>query len=158
MITEELISLFKRDLKRLFQEIEAYADETTLWQVADGTRNSAGNLCLHLVGSLQFYVGSTLGNTVYVRNREAEFSDQHVPQRQLLGQIEATSQVVEQTLSGLSEASLSENYPEQVLGYPMTSRYFLVHLHGHLTYHLGQIDYHRRILTGGPAIRFVALG
>jgi hypothetical protein len=42
--------------------------------IADGISNSAGNLCLHLIGNLNHFIGATLGNTGYVRNREQEFS------------------------------------------------------------------------------------
>lgn len=155
MLTKDLATLFRRDLTRLYQEVEAYDDEARLWILAEGIRNSAGNLCLHLVGNLTAYIGATLGHTGYVRNREAEFTTQHVPQAQLMQEIQDTSRMVEKTLASLTEAQLQERYPVEVLGYPMTTLFFIIHLHGHLTYHLGQIDYHRRILTKGQAIQFV---
>ena len=155
MLTHDLTTLFRRDLARLHQEIEAYGDEASLWGLAEGIRNSAGNLCLHLVGNLQAFIGAALGRTGYVRNREAEFATQHVPQAQLLRDIGDTSRMVERTLDSLTDARLQELYPLEVLGYPMTTLFFVIHLHGHLTYHLGQIDYHRRILAKGQAIRFV---
>jgi uncharacterized damage-inducible protein DinB len=155
MQTQDLTALFERDLKRLSQEIAAYDPETGLWEVAEGIRNSAGNLCLHLMGNLNFFIGTTLGQTGYVRNREAEFSLKNVPQSQLLQQIDATSRVVDEVIASLTADQLRANYPAEVLGYPMTTLYFLMHLHSHLTYHLGQIDYHRRLLTKGQAIQFV---
>jgi uncharacterized damage-inducible protein DinB len=39
-----------------------------------------------------------------------------------------------------------------VLGEPLTNRQFVTHLYGHLNYHLGQIDYLRRVLTGEGAL------
>ena len=51
------ITSFNRDLKRLHKEIEAYTDEAVLWQKAEGISNPAGNLCLHLVGNLNEYIG-----------------------------------------------------------------------------------------------------
>ena len=142
------ITLFNRDLKRLFKEIEAYSDDTILWQKAEGISNSAGNLCLHLVGNLNEYVGRQLGEIPYVRNRPLEFSATGIPQKDLLMMVQNTQEVVENTLNKLENEQFQEKYPENVLGYDMTIHYFLVHLNGHLNYHLGQINYHRRLLMG----------
>ncbi len=150
-----LATLFHRDLTRLHQEIEAYPDEASLWQVAPGISNSAGNLVLHLVGNLSTYLGATLGQTGYVRDRDAEFSLKNVPKSALLSQVEAVQNVVDQVLRSLPADQLESPYPGDVLGYPMTTAHFLLHLHGHLNYHLGQIDYHRRLLTAGKRVEFV---
>jgi len=155
MLIETFVVLFTRDLKRLAQQIEAYSDEAGLWELAPGISNSAGNLCLHLVGNLNTYIGKQLGGTDYVRDREAEFTTRHVPKTELLARLATTSEVVSRTLATLSDEVLSEPYPEEVLGYPMTTHYFLTHLNGHLNYHLGQIDYHRRLLTSGQRVTYV---
>jgi uncharacterized damage-inducible protein DinB len=152
---EALSTLFRRDLTRLYQEIEAYPSEEAVWVVADGISNSAGNLALHLVGNLRAYVGATLGNINYLRDREAEFSRKDVPRRTLLDQIADTRSVVETTIRALTNEQLQASYPADVLGFPMTTAFFLIHLHGHLNYHLGQVDYHRRLLTGGKRVEFV---
>lgn len=141
------ITLFNRDLNRLYKEIEAYSDEAVLWQHAEGISNPAGNLCLHLVGNLNEYIGRQIGRMPYQRNRPLEFSATGVNQKELLTMIENTQEVVEMALNSMRNEQLSDIYPENVLGYEMTVHYFLVHLSGHLNYHLGQINYHRRILT-----------
>ncbi|MEA5138037.1 DUF1572 family protein [Arcicella rigui] len=141
-----IAKLFQRDLKVLYREIEAYKNEVDIWKVTEGITNSGGNLALHLVGNLKTYIGKNLGGIAYIRNREAEFSSKNIAQAVLLNSISETEQIVLQTLDNISANSLSEIYPEEVLGYEMTTEYFLIHLHGHLTYHLGQINYHRRIL------------
>jgi hypothetical protein len=138
--------LFQRDLKVLYREIEAYQNEADLWKVTEGITNSGGNLALHLVGNLKTYIGKNLGGIAYVRNREAEFSSKNIAKSVLLTSILETEQIILQTLENVSENSLSAIYPEEVLAYEMTTEYFLIHLHGHLTYHLGQINYHRRII------------
>jgi uncharacterized damage-inducible protein DinB len=137
--------LFVRDLDKLLSEIEKFSDESDLWKVVPGVTNSAGNLCLHLVGNLNTYIGKNLGNTGYIRNRELEFSDRNKPKELLIEQISQTRNMVQQVLSGISDES-EKKYPEQVLGYEMTIQYFLMHLLGHLSYHTGQINYLRRIL------------
>lgn len=141
------ITLFNRDLNRLYKEIEAYNDEAVLWQRAEGISNPAGNLCLHLIGNLNEYIGRQIGRMPYQRNRPLEFSATGVNQKELLTMIENTQEVVEMALNSMRNEQLSDIYPENVLGYEMTVHYFLVHLSGHLNYHLGQINYHRRILN-----------
>lgn len=141
-----LIQLFQRDILNLYKEIEAYKDETTLWQTVAGINNSGGNLALHLVGNLKTYFGKNLGNTGYVRNREAEFSLKNIPREELLKAINETYSIVTKVIENLSDEQFEATYPENVLGYEMTTKHFAIHLHGHLTYHVGQINYHRRIL------------
>ena len=140
------IPLFNRDLTRLYKEIEAYTDELILWQNAEGISNPAGNLCLHLIGNLNEYIGRQLGQIPYERNRPLEFSATNIPKKDLLEMILATQKVVEASIKKLKTKQYKEKYPENVLGYDMTVHYFLVHLNGHLNYHLGQINYHRRLL------------
>lgn len=146
MLLTTVSTLFDRDLQRLTQEIEAYQDESALWRIASGIRNSAGNLCLHLLGNLNTYIGAELGHSGYVRNRDLEFSAKHIPRADLLASIEATRRVVAAALTGLSDEQLARDYPLLVFEAPTSLAYLLVHLTTHLTYHLGQITYHRRLL------------
>jgi uncharacterized damage-inducible protein DinB len=146
MLTETLRALFARDLRRLAQEIELYKEEQKIWEVAEGISNPAGNLCLHLVGNLKTYVGAELGGLPYTRNRDLEFSARHIPRAELLGLVAQTREAVEKTLSQLTESDLQQEYPQLVLEARTSTAYFLVHLLAHLGYHLGQINYHRRLL------------
>lgn len=146
MIIESLKSLYTRDLNKLKTEIESYQNEEAIWKVDKNILNSAGNLCLHLIGNLNHFFGAILGNSGYVRNREEEFSLKNIPKSELIIQVEETLNVVLSTLDQLSEEDLAKNYPIEPLGYTMTTEYFLIHLFGHLSYHLGQINYHRRLL------------
>ncbi|AYN00752.1 DinB family protein [Chryseobacterium sp. 3008163] len=146
MITESLKSLYTRDLNKLKTEIESYQNEEALWKIDKNILNSAGNLCLHLVGNLNHFIGAILGNSGYIRNRELEFSLKNIPRTELILQIEKTIEVIHSSLDQLSEDDLKKEYSFEALGYPMTTEYFLIHLFGHLSYHLGQINYHRRLL------------
>jgi len=147
MITETLIKLFTRDLYKLKIEIESYSNERNLWLVEKGITNSAGNLCLHLVGNLNAFIGAQLGNTNYIRQRDLEFSNKDVPRSELLKMVDDTIAVVENTLGKLKEQDLEKEYPLLVFKEKTTTEYFLMHLATHLTYHLGQINYHRRLLS-----------
>lgn len=146
MIIESLKSLYTRDLNKLKTEIETYQNEETFWKTDKNISNSAGNLCLHLVGNLNTYIGAQLGNSGYVRQRDLEFSLKDIPRPELIQQIEKTIDVIFYSLGKITEEDLKKDYPGEPLGYKMTTEYFLIHLFGHLNYHLGQVNYHRRLL------------
>ncbi|OOG19985.1 DinB superfamily protein [Sphingobacterium sp. CZ-UAM] len=146
MLVKTLKSLFYRDLNRLKTEIASYSKEENIWIVDRSIANSAGNLCLHLIGNLQTYIGAEIGKTGYIRNREAEFALRDIPRTVLLDGIDDTIRVVDQALDKLEEDDLAAEYPILVFDEMTTTEYLLVHLTTHLTYHLGQINYHRRLL------------
>ncbi len=144
---KDLIALYKRDLEKFVGELEAYPDEASIWVIAPDIKNPAGNLALHIVGNLNTFIGVNLGQTGYVRDRPAEFSSRDVPRAELVQMLRDTSSMIEQVLSKPDLAPLESIYPQEVLGYPMTHQYFLIHLYGHLSWHLGQVNYHRRLLA-----------
>jgi Protein of unknown function (DUF1572) len=145
-MTEHLMALFKRDLEKLIVELEAYMDEGKLWKLAGEIKNSPENLVLHLHGNLNHFVGKILGNLEFVRDRESEFTRKDVPRAELIAMVRATSTMLETVLPSLNAEDLEKPYPLEVLGYPMTTGYFLIHLYGHLNWHLGQVNYHRRLV------------
>ena len=146
MLNKILIDIYERDLDKLRTEIEGYSNEDDLWKTGDGISNSAGNLCLHLTGNLQHFFGSVLGGSGYVRDRDAEFANKNVPRDEMLAMIDSTKAVVVDTLNKLTDEDLATTYPIEVFGHPMTTGYFLTHLTTHFNYHLGQLNYHRRLL------------
>lgn len=145
---QELITLFDRDLRKLADEIKSYPDENQIWTVKGEIKNSAGNLCYHLIGNLNHFIGAILGNNGYIRNREEEFSRKNIPVTELVSEVEKVNAMIATDLGNLSDNELDANFPVEVFGKPMTTGYFLIHLYGHLNYHLGQINYHRRLTAG----------
>jgi uncharacterized damage-inducible protein DinB len=146
MITKALTELFERDLQKLKAEINLYKDEDNLWLVKEGISNSAGNLCLHLLGNLNHFIGATLGNTGYVRHREDEFSLKNILRQDIVMNIENCMLIVKGTLLKLTEDDLEKEFPLEKHGTIVSTKEMLLHLFGHLSYHLGQINYHRRLL------------
>ena len=146
MFIESLIKIFKKNLNKLKVEIELYDNESHLWLTEGEVTNATGNLTLHIVGNLNHYIGATLGNTGYIRKRDLEFALKSVSRIELLKQIDDTKAVVENTLRQLSEEAIQKEYPLLVFKESMTTGFFLIHLTTHLAYHLGQINYHRRLL------------
>jgi hypothetical protein len=146
MLTQNLTVIITRDLQKLKSELELYQDEANIWKVDKNIANTAGNLCLHLVGNLNAYIGATLGNTGYVRNRDAEFELKNISRKELIQKIEDTISMINIVLPGIDEKILKSEYPLLVLKEKTSTEYFLVHLAVHLGYHLGQVNYHRRLL------------
>ena len=141
-----LIQLFDRDLEKLKIEITSYKDEKKMWEVTGEISNTAGNLCLHICGNLQHFIGSVLGISGYKRDRDSEFSRKNIPVDEIIRKIDHTIFTVKKTLNELDVNKLDEIYPINVFGKEMTTGFFLAHLTTHLSYHLGQINYHRRLL------------
>ncbi len=149
MIVESLRALFRRDLNKLKTEIGLYEKESNIWLLAPGIANTAGNLCLHLVGNLNTFIGAEIGKTGYIRHRDLEFSLKNVPREELISKVEETIKIVDISLSLLTDIDLEKEYTLfKIEGFPHHLGFMLIHLQSHLTYHLGQINYHRRMLDG----------
>ena len=157
MLAHELAALYTRDLTRLIQEISAFPDTATLWQTRSGITNSAGNLALHLEGNLREFIGRLLGNIDYQRDRPREFSDSGIEQRELVARLSAVRDEIPLVVANLSAEELEAVYPQPHGGVTLSSRQMVIHLAGHLNYHLGQIDYLRRVLTGDGAVGLAEL-
>lgn len=149
---DSLPDLYRRDLSRLIQQVEAFPTQEMLWRTLPGITNSVGNLVLHLEGNLREYVARQLGGVPYVRNRPLEFTGKNVEQEELLRRLNELRVLIPSIIESLSQDAMATKYPEVVLGKPLSTRAFLTHLYGHLNLHLGQIDYLRRILSGAGAL------
>ena len=144
-MNHEFERCFTKDLNSLAKEIELCDEETLLWYVAPGITNSIGNLTQHLIGNLNHFIGATLGETGYIRNRDAEFSERYFNKTQLISELEKTSKMLENVLGSLTQEDLEKTYPHEPFGYSMTTNHMITKLANHLGYHLGQINYLRRI-------------
>lgn len=151
MMPAAIAGILDRDLQALRREVEAYPDDRGLWQPVPGISNTAGTLVLHLTGNLQHYFGAVLAQTGYVRDRPAEFARRDVPRAELLRQIDAARSAVRAGAAGLPDAELAADYPEVIAGVRVATGDYLVHLTAHFAFHLGQLDYHRRVVTGNTS-------
>ena len=146
MNTKELNLLFQRDLTKLQEELQAYRNEENLWIVDGQITNSGGNLALHLIGNLRQFIAADLGGFGYERNRDQEFGATGKSRTALLEELDVVKEQVEKSLVTLDPNKLGDLSIHSFFGYQMTIGYFLIHLYGHFNYHLGQINYHRRLL------------
>jgi uncharacterized damage-inducible protein DinB len=143
-------TVITRELRAFHRAIEAYPDDASVWRAIPGQPNTGGTLALHAAGNVQHYFGAVLGGTGYKRDRDSEFARRDVPRAELLRGLDAAIAAVERTLPRVSDDALAAPYPEPVAKRTMATDMFLVHLATHLAYHLGQLDYHRRAVTGNP--------
>ena len=150
MLVAAVAAILERDLETLAREVKAYPDEAALWHLPEGITNSTGTLVLHLTGNVQHFLGARLGDTGYVRDRPAEFAARGIPRATLLRRIEASLGSVRAAAGKVSSEMLERDYPEVVGGVRVATGEYLVHLVAHFAYHLGQVDYHRRLVTRNP--------
>jgi hypothetical protein len=148
MITDTLSKLYEQGLTKLRSEIESYPSEAELWKTGGSIPNSAGNLALHLIGNLNHFLGATVGGTGYVRDRDREFTSGEVSKDQIISEIDKAITVVKNALNKLESGDLEKIFPIQFQNEDVSTEYVLSYLLGHFNYHLGQIDYHRRLLAG----------
>ena len=150
----ELSALLKRDLSTLALHVQAFPSDELVWQTVPGLTNAAGSLILHLEGNLREYIGRQLGGIAYTRDREQEFKLRGLGRGELQRRGEYLGDTIPSVIASMSPAQLAMPYPEAVLEREFTAQGLLVHLYGHLGWHMGQIDYLRRVLSpGGPVTR-----
>lgn len=150
-LAADLLLLFRRDLRCVIREVELFPDDAALWRTVPGIANSAGNLALHLAGNLQHFVGSVLGGTGYIRQREREFAQREGTRASISAELEATLAAVEVGLTALTAEAQAAIFPTPVGPHRPPTAIFLMHLATHLAFHLGQVGYLRRALTGDAA-------
>lgn len=141
-----------RDLEALGAQIEAYADEHDIWKLVPGIENSAGTLALHIAGNIEHFIGAQFGDTGYQRDREAEFTTRDLPRSELLEIVGRAVAALQAGLAALDADALEEEYPLALGGASLSTGQALLHLVAHLAYHTGQVDYHRRMITGAGAV------
>ena len=151
MTGPEMAALISRELRTMERELQAYQTEEQVWLLPPGLPNSGGTLALHAAGNLLHFIGAVLGGSSYVRDRNAEFQRRGVPRAELIEGLRRADEVVRETLARLNPGVFAEAYPQAVANRRLNTGDFLGHLVAHLAYHAGQMDFHRRIVTGDAA-------
>jgi hypothetical protein len=143
MLSSILANFYERDISRLIEEVNLFKNEENLWKTHGSIKNSSGNLVLHIIGGSNYLIGTLLAQTGYVRDRDQEFIKKGVPRSELVAQLEALSQLITQTLNAIN---LEAEYPIMFDDMNVPNSYVLTQLLVHLNYHLGQVNYLRRML------------
>ena len=137
---------YERDLNKLTEEINLFKNEENLWRIKEGISNSAGNLILHLIGNLNYFIGAILAKNGYVRERGIEFTAKNISRSELTEEIQQIIPLIQNTLPNLSKEQLQSEFPVPLGGKKYVTEDMLVLLLAHFNYHLGQVNYLRRIL------------
>lgn len=145
-VSSNILQILERDLNKVIQEIHVFQREESLWILEGNINNTAGNLVLHIAGAVNHFIGKVIGKNEYVRKREQEFSEKFIPKEELIENILQAIATIKKYLPLLQDKDMEKDFPEKIGGRKMTIGFFLVHLVSHINYHLGQINYHRRIL------------
>ena len=111
MLINTLADLYERDIRKLIEEVNLFQNEENLWRVDGSIKNTSGNLVLHIIGGLNHFIGATLAHTVYVRNREEEFSKKSVARKELVSNLEAVRGMVGKTLNSLTPEQMEASIP-----------------------------------------------
>ncbi len=138
-------NLYTTQLLQLSSEISSYKKEENIWKEVNEISNCPGNLCLHICGNLKYFIGSVIGNTGYVRDRDREFSEKSLNRDELIKEVDDTVKMIENFFGKFSSRSLNQIYPLDKFGKNAEVSFIFARLVSHLSYHLGQINYHRRI-------------
>ena len=140
-----IADLYERDLSKLVEELNLFKKEKNIWKTKGDVKNSAGNLTLHLLGNLNHFIGRTLAHTDFIRKREDEFSLKDIPREKLISQIESLKKLIKDTLQKLPDEELKKEFPMKIGDHVFTTETLLIFLLAHLNYHLGQVNYLRRM-------------
>ena len=125
--------------------LEALQPEQIWWRPND-TSNAVGNLVLHCAGSTRFYIGYVVGNSDFVRDRNAEFAERReLPTSELRAHLDMAIEEADDVLLNLDPARLldpTERTPKpstimQIIGLQLT----------HYAAHTGQIAYATKLLN-----------
>lgn len=133
-----------RDLLARIQALTSDLSEVEFWTNPYPYGNSVGHLVLHLTGNLNYYIGTQLAATGYVRDRELEFTETAPPPKaEALRRLAAAVELVVATLETQGEADWGSAY--SAVGVDDVSDRFSIFLRCavHFHHHLGHISYVR---------------
>ena len=142
MLNNILASFYERDIRKLVEEVNMFGNEADLWWTRGTVKNSAGNLVLHIIGGLNHLIGATLAQSGYIRDRDSEFTSKNVERKALVAGLEELIPMINHTLI---QVDPDDDYPIFFDDAKRSNSYVLTQLLLHLNYHLGQVNYLRRM-------------
>ena len=145
MLNNVLANFHERDIRKLIEEINLFRNEENLWKTQGSVKNSSGNLALHIIGGMNYLIGATLAKTGYIRDRDQEFIRKGVARKEIVAHLEELIPMINQTLNALGHDGMEAEYPLIFDDMKVSNSYLFVQLLVHLNYHLGQVNYLRRV-------------
>lgn len=133
-------------LTRQIQECLNGLQLEQIWWRPNEASNAIGNLVLHCVGSTRFYIGHVIGNSNFVRNRDAEFSERRsLPAAELLAHLDIAIEEADDVLSHLDPTTLLT--PAERALKPAIVMDIISLQVAHYALHVGQIAYATKLLN-----------
>jgi hypothetical protein len=145
MLNTVLANFYARDIRKLIEEVNSFRNEEDLWRTQGSVKNSSGNLVLHIIGGLNYFIGALLAHTGYVRTRDQEFSRKGLTRKDLVDQLEELILLTNRTLNALPQERMEAEFPILFDDARNSTAYVLMQLLSHLNYHSGQMNYLRRV-------------
>jgi uncharacterized damage-inducible protein DinB len=110
--------------------------------------NSVGHLILHMTGNLNYYIGTRVAETGYIRNRDREFTETAKPDKANV------MRAFDQTIA-MVVATIRKQTPEDWMATysadrePEAAERFMIFLRcaGHANHHVGQLIFLSKELT-----------
>jgi hypothetical protein len=135
-----LIELYTKNAARV-RELAAPLTNTQFWQKPFPYGNSFGHLVLHLTGNLNYYIGTQIAKTGYVRDRPREFNDPNPPSKdEALRRLDDAVEMVLTTIQAQSPEAWSAEYSGA--GTDAKNRLEMVlQCAAHMQHHIGQMIY-----------------
>ncbi|MGA8503709.1 MAG: DinB family protein [Candidatus Sulfotelmatobacter sp.] len=123
------------------RELAAPLTNAQFWQKHFPFGNSFGHLVLHLTGNLNYYIGTQIAGTGYVRDRPREFNDPNPPSKdEALSRFDDAVGMVLKTISAQSPEDWSAEYSG--VGADAKNRLDIaVICAAHMQHHIGQMIY-----------------
>lgn len=120
--------------------------EDEIWEKANESSNSIGNLILHLCGNIRQYAISSLGNLPDTRQRDEEFSVVGgFSGSELMKKLETTVQQACEIIRTINPEELLRKRKVQAFEYSGIG--VIIHVTEHFSYHSGQIAFWTKELT-----------
>lgn len=137
-----------RALPAQIRDCVALLDEEQLWWRPNEASNSAGNLVLHITGSLNLYLNHNIGGIPYERDRDREFAERGpIPKSELLARFDDMIAKAETTFDSVTPERLGDPSPEPKMNKSVVED--LINIAVHFSTHVGQIVWITKMLHGG---------
>jgi len=123
------------------RELAGPLSEDQFWEKPFAFGNSFGHLVLHLTGNLNYYIGTQIEQTGYVRERAREFTDPNPPSKEeALRRFEGAVSMVVRTIRAQSSEDWAREY--SAVGTKAPNRFAMImQCDGHMQHHIGQMLY-----------------
>jgi uncharacterized damage-inducible protein DinB len=140
-LIQDFTRSYQDSAKKIHRLVEPLSEEQ-VWTKPYPYGNSIGNLVLHLTGNLNYYFGTEMGGTGYVRNRPLEFAEtSRIAKDELLKRFDEAIAIVAAVLLKQSESDWGAAYSAKGMEEIGDRFRAFLHLAGHIYHHTGQMMY-----------------